>query len=265
MLRRLLVWSLILWLGACSNASREDEADTLPVDQLYRVAQGSMENGNYDRAIRYYKRLTARFPFGEYTEQAQLDLAWSQYQRQDHDEAISTINRFIKTYPAHARIDYAFYLRGLINFDRNRSLIERYLPEQAGTRDQSFGRRSFNDFSELLRRYPNSQYAGDARQRMIFLRNDMAQYELGVARYYFRRGAYVASANRAKYLVENYQQATQVPDALALMAQSYEALGEPDLAADAKKVLAANAPDHPYLRGEASESGPGWLSRLWPF
>ena len=255
---------LILVLAAC-GARREAETETLPVEQLYTEAKTSLDTGNYERAIRYYKRLTSRFPFGDYSEQAQLDLAFAQYKRSDYDEAVSTVNRFVKTYPAHPKIDYAFYLRGLVNFDRNRSYIDRLVPSQAGNRDLEAARQSFNDFSEMLRRYPQSSYAADARQRMVFLRNDIANSELTVARYYFRRGAYVGAANRAKYIVENYQQAAQIPDALALMVQSYEALGQKDLADDARRVLEANAPDHPYLTGASVEGKRSWWSKLWPF
>ncbi|MBK8068642.1 MAG: outer membrane protein assembly factor BamD [Rhodanobacteraceae bacterium] len=255
---------LVLMLAACGER-REAETETLPVDQLYSEAKSSLDAGNFERAIRYYKRLTSRFPFGDYSEQAQLDLAFAQYKRSDYDEAVSTVNRFVKTYPAHPKIDYAYYLRGLVNFDRNRSYIDRLLPSQAGNRDLEAARQSFNDFSELLRRYPQSSYAADARQRMVFLRNDIANSELTVARYYFRRGAYVGAANRAKYIVENYQQAAQIPDALALMVQSYEALGQKDLADDARRVLEANAPGHPYLTGVGNAGKTSWWSKLWPF
>lgn len=254
---------LILVLAAC-GARREAETETLPVEQLYTEAKASLDGGNYERAIRYYKRLTSRFPFGDITEQAQLDLAYAQYRRAEYDDAISTVNRFIKTYPAHAKIDYAYYLRGLVNFDRNRSYIDRLIPSQAGNRDQESARQAFNDFGEMLRRYPNSSYAPDARQRMVFLRNDLANSELTIARYYYRRGAYVGAASRAKFIIANYQQAEQVPDALAMLAMCYEALGQPELAADAKRVLELNAPDHPYLTG-VSEDSEGFWSKLWPF
>lgn len=263
--RALSIALLLAILAACSGSAEKAETETLPVDQLYSEAKTSLDNGNYERAIRYYKRLSSRFPFGDYAEQAQLDLAFAQYKRTQYDDAVSTINRFIKTYPAHPKIDYAFYLRGLVNFDRNRSYIDRVIPSQAGNRDTESARLAFNDFGEMLRRYPQSRYAADARQRMVFLRNDLANYELTVARYYYRRAAYVGSVNRAKYIVENYQQAAQVPDALALMVQGYEALGEPELAADTKRILALNAPDHPLLTGVTEESKRSFWSRLWPF
>lgn len=263
-MRALLMALSVLLLAACSGKETLEETETLPVDQLYSEAKSSLDSGNYERAIRYYKRLTSRFPFGDFAEQAQLDLAYAQYRRNEYDDAVSTVNRFVKTYPAHPKIDYAFYLRGLVNFDRNRSYIDRFLPQQAGNRDTEAARQSFNDFSELLRRYPASSYAADARQRMVFLKNDLANYELTVARYYYRRGAYVGAANRAKYILENYQQAAQVPDALAILVQSYEALGQPELAADAKRVLEQNAPNHAYLTG-VRENERHWWDWIWPF
>lgn len=264
MTRAVLVALAVLLLAACSGKEVMEETETLPVEQMYSEAKSSLDNGNYERAVRYYKRLTSRFPFGDFAEQAQLDLAFAQYKRSEYDDAVSTINRFVKTYPAHPKIDYAYYLRGLVNFDRNRSYIDRLLPQQAGNRDTEAARQSFNDFSEMLRRYPQSRYAADARQRMVFLRNDLANFELTVARYYFRRGAYVGAANRAKYIIENYQQAAQIPDALAILTQSYEALGQPELAADAKRVLQQNAPDHVYLTG-VREDQRHWWDWVWPF
>jgi outer membrane protein assembly factor BamD len=261
--RAVLIALMLALLAACGSTI-EQETETLPVEELYSEAKASLDAGNYERAVRYYKRLTSRFPFGDFAEQAQLDLAYAQFKRSEYDDAISTVNRFIKTYPAHPKIDYAYYLRGLINFERNRSYIDRLLPSQAGNRDLDSARLSFNDFGEMLRRYPDSSYAPDARQRMVFLRNDLAYHELTVARYYYRRSAFVASANRAKYIVENYQQAEQIPDALAMMAMSYEALGLPDLAADTKRVLQMNAPDHPYLSGVDDKDASAW-SKLWPF
>lgn len=261
LLRALSIALLLALLAACTGGKELAETETLPVDQLYSQAKASLDNGNYERSIRYYKRLSSRFPFGDYAEQAQLDLAFAQYKRAQYDDAVSTINRFIKTYPAHPKIDYAFYLRGLVNFDRNRSYIDRVFPGQAGNRDTESARLAFNDFGEMLRRYPDSRYAADARQRMVFLRNDLANYELTVARYYYRRAAYIGAVNRAKYIVENYQQSAQVPDALALMVQSYEALGQPELADDTRRVLELNAPDHAMMQ----EPKRGFWSRVWPF
>jgi outer membrane protein assembly factor BamD len=262
---RLALLLLIVLLSACSGrGGRGEETERLPVDELYREAKLAMDNGNFDKAARYFQRLQARFPFGEISEQAQLDLAYSQYRNRKPDESIATANRFIKTYPTHPNVDYAYYLKGLVNFDRDRGFVERYLPIEGFERDQAFGRQAFIDFGELIKRFPNSRYAADARQRMTFLRESLAAYEMTVAKYYFRRGAFVGAANRAKYVVENFQQTPQTADALALLVESYRALGKNELAQDAESVLKLNFPNHPLLTGRNADRE-AWYQKLWPF
>ena len=254
---RLAVPALLALLAACGD-TRVDRIETLPVDELYAEAKQSLEASNYERAARYYKRLVARFPFGRYTEQAELELAFAQYKGGDAEEALSTVNRFIRQYPTHPHIDYAYYLRGLVNFNREYGVLERYVQTDATRRDLANARQSFQDFGELIQRFPNSRYAADSRQRMIHLRNGLAQAELNVASYYLRRKAYIAAQTRAKYLIETYPQTPQTADALAIMAESYRQLGQEKLADDALAVLRLNFPDHPYLGG-------GWPARrsLW--
>jgi outer membrane protein assembly factor BamD len=254
---RLAVPALLTLLAACGD-TRIDRIDTLPVDELYAEAKQSLEASNYERAARYYKRLVARFPFGRYTEQAELELGFAQYKAGDAEEALSTVNRFIRQYPTHPHIDYAYYLRGLINFNREYGVLERYVQTDATRRDLANARQSFQDFGELIQRFPNSRYAADARQRMIHLRNGLAQAELNVASYYLRRKAYIAAQSRAKFLIENYPQTPQTADALAIMAESYRQLGQEKLADDALAVLKLNFPEHPYLGG-------GWPAKrsLW--
>lgn len=242
-------------LAACGAKNRTDAAEVLPVDQLYDLAKHSMDAGNYDRAAKLYKRLVGRFPYGKYSEQGQIDLAYAQYKSENPDEALSSINRFIKLYPTHEHADYAWYLRALINFDREAGLLERYIRTDNTQRDLGFSRQSFQDFGELIKRYPQSPYASDARQRMIFLRNNIAQSELNIAKYYFRREAYVAVQTRAKYIIENYQETPQAGDALALMAESYKRLGQKQLSDDSLRVLKLNYPDHPYLSGHWPKRG----------
>ncbi|HET9835090.1 MAG TPA: outer membrane protein assembly factor BamD [Rhodanobacteraceae bacterium] len=247
-----LLAPLLLALAACSffhrGANKGNEADTLPVDQLYNLATKRLESGNYDNAEKLYQRLIARFPYGDYNEQAQIDLAYAYYKDDKPDEAYSAINRFIKTYPAQKHIDYAYYLRGLINFDRTGTMLERFSQRTASRRDQGYALQSFDDFSQLVQRFPTSRYTTDARQRMIWLRNGLAQFELNIAEYYLRRKAYVASADRAEYVIEHYQRSPQVADALAVLAKSYKLLGRPQLAGQTESVLKLNYPDHPYLR-----------------
>src|SRR5690606_34404736 len=171
LLRLLILCSLLLTAGCGRYFSKQDPMETLPVEAMYEEAKSSTQNGNYSRAARYYRRLIARFPYGRYTEQAQLELAYAQYKTRENEEAMSAVNRFIKTYPTNPHIDYAYYLRGLINFSRRDTFLGNYVRLDLTQRDQSSIQQSFNDFAELLRRYPNSRYAADTRQRMVFLRN----------------------------------------------------------------------------------------------
>jgi outer membrane protein assembly factor BamD len=256
--RLAFVLAIALLGAACRKDGRLDETETLPVDQLYAEAKALLEAGNYERSVRYYRRLVARFPFGKYTEQAELDTAYAQYKAGEPEEALSTINRFIRQYPTNKHVDYAYYLRGLINFNREVGLLERYVSNDSTRRDLGFARQSFQDFGELLKRFPDSRYAEDARQRMVYLRNGLAQGELNVAQYYFRREAYIAAQGRAKYIIENYQQTPQASEALAIMAESYKRLGQDKLAEDTIRVLQLNYPDHPYLKGEWPARGNKW-------
>jgi outer membrane protein assembly factor BamD len=268
--RLLVLLVLVSMASGCASMrgwfSKEDRLETQPVEAMYDEGNRTLLAGNYSRAERVYTRLIARFPFGEYTEQAQLELAYAQYKASKYEEATATIDRFIRTYPAHQHIDYAYYLKALVNFSRSNSTLDRIARLDGAQRDQSTPRQSFNDFGVLLQRYPNSRYAADARQRMVFLRNLLARHEVGVGQYYLRRGAYVAAANRGKFLLQTYPQSEHDGDALALMAASYAALGQEQLAADTRKVLEANHPDHPYLTEGASwPRDGGFISLINPF
>jgi outer membrane protein assembly factor BamD len=259
---RFLLLALVVALAGCSlfnRGKKGDPADTLPVEQLYGRGVELLEGGNYDGAARVFQRLTSRFPFGAYTEQSQLNLAYAQYKADKPDDAYSTVNRFIKTYPTHKHIDYAYYLRGLINFNRAGGILERYAGQDMTKRDQANQRQSFDDFGALVSRYPQSRYAADARQRMVYLRNMMAQSDLNIALYYLKRNAYVAASNRAKAIIETYPQTPQAGDALAVMVDSYRKMGQEKLAGDAERVLKLNYPDHPYLHGD----WPHYRSNWW--
>ncbi len=258
-----LILLLAALLGACGSDGEEREDNTITASELYERSKQSLDNGSYDRAIFQYRQLQSRFPFGRYAEQAQLELAYAYYKNFEPDLAVTTLDRFLRTYPTHEHADYAHYLKGLVSFSRNRGLLGRLLNVDSSTRDLEFARASFAAFGELVQRYPNSQYVEDARERMLFLRNEMAGYEIAVAEYYYRRRAYVASANRAKYVVENFQEAPQAGDALALMSQAYDKLELAQLSEDAYRVLKINYPEHPYLTGRYESEG--WLARLWPF
>ena len=264
----LVVFVLVALLSACSIfGSKRATDDNLPVDALYTKAHASLENADYAAAAKSYQRLIARFPSGEYNEQSQLDMAYAQFKDNKPDDALSTVNRFIKTYPSNKHVDYAYYLRGLINFDRTSGILERFTgnDRSQARRDQGYNLQAFDDFSELARRFPNGAYAADARQRMIYLRNVLAQYEINVAEFYLHNHAYIASADRAQYVIEHYQQAPQTGDALAILTRSYLALKQDSLAAQSRKVLAANYPSHPYLTDPKWPHPPSTLRKMVPF
>lgn len=264
-----LLAALLLVLPGCQTlggwfSNDEPATETLPVEALYAEARQSRDAGNYSRAETYLTRLVARFPFGPYTEQAQLDLAFVQYRQNKHEESEATLDRFIRTYPTHAAIDYAFYLRALNGFDRDNFFLQRIARADMSARDLTRVQASFEAFAELLRRFPESRYAADARQRMVYLRNFMARHELTTGLYYHRRGAYVSALNRARFLLETYPQSVYEADGVALLAASHGALGQEALAADARRVLELNAPEHPYLDGRWPQR-PGLWGQLNPF
>ncbi len=251
-----------LLLGACGGKGKQKE-ERRPADDIYEQAKRSMTSGNYDRAILLYKQLQTRYPFGRFTEQSQLELAYSYYKSQEPTNATSTLEKFIRTYPAHPNIDYAYYLKGLVNYEQTQGFLQKMFPTRTRDRDQAGARQAFNDFNELLRRFPDSRYAPDARQRMVYLKNNLAAYEVEVAEYYLRRKAYVAAANRARYIIETYQKTPEAGAALTVLHKAYSAMDMTELAEDAMRVLALNYPDHPYLSGKRQKRG--WLDRLWPF
>jgi outer membrane protein assembly factor BamD len=262
----LALLALVFALAGCSlfhKGNKGDRMDTMTVEELYQQGVDSTETSNWDLASRSFERLVARFPFGPYTEQSQINLAYAQYKNDKPDDAYSTINRFIKTYPTHKHIDYAYYLRGLINFNRSAGFIERYVGQDMTKRDQANLRQSFDDFGALVTRYPQSQYTADSRQRMVYLRNVMAQSDLHIAVFYLKRNAYVAAANRSKAIVETYPQSPQAGDALAIMVESYKKLGQDKLADDAERVLKLNYPNHPFFSGNWPQSR-AWYWKMIP-
>lgn len=249
-------------LGGCGSKGEKPNKRVTAIE-LYETAKSAMRNGSYARAISGYRVLQSRFPFGRYTEQAQLELAYCYHKNFEPDLAITTLDRFIKTYPTHPSVDYAYYLKGLTNFARDRGFFSRILPGNFDDRDQTFSQASFRSFDQLIRRFPDSHYADDTRERMLVLRASMASHDLGVAEYYLRRGVSVAAANRAKFIIETYQESPQTAGALAVLTQAYEQLELTDLSNDTFRVLELNYPDHSYVTGRYEKEG--WFERLWPF
>jgi outer membrane protein assembly factor BamD len=224
-------------IAGCGNKSREQVGNA---EKLYEMAKRASDNGNYRDAVQYYEQLEARFPFTNSARQGQLDLMYVYYKNREPESAIDQADQFIRENPAHPRVDYAYYIKGLVQFERNPNFLERWFNADLSQRPPIDARKSFQAFQTLLQRFPNSEYAEDARQRMIFLRNRLASYEVYVASHYLERGAYVGAINRAKYTIENYDGAPQVRQALQIMADSYRQLGMDDLATDTDKVLREN-------------------------
>lgn len=229
-------------LGACASID-DDPTEGWSAGQLYDEARKALDRGYYETAIDYYETLEARYPFGRYAQQAQIEGAYAYYKYNELDSAIAAADRFIKLHPLHEHADYAWYLKGLANFDRTKDYFDFLIDSNPSENDPTPLIRSFDDFGYLVRNYPDSRYVQDARQRMVYLRNELAEYELDVGDYYMRRGAWVAAANRAKYVIEHYQGAESIPTALAMMITAYRKLGLDDLAHDAARVLRVNFPE----------------------
>nr|WP_202840032.1 outer membrane protein assembly factor BamD [Luteimonas saliphila] len=250
----LLLLVIVLTTSGCARIKGvfkdEDENEGVPVEELYDKGQGQMHNGNWSGAVVTYRRLLAQYPYGPYTEQALMETAFAQFKMGNNEEAISTIDRFLRTYPTHKNTPYMYYLRGLVNSNRDTVFLQRVWKLDASRRDLATPNQAFSDFNTLTERYPNSRYAADARQRMVALRNMFARHEIEVALYYLRRDAWVAAADRATYLLETYPQSEFQNDAVAVLVAAYTELGNETLAADARRVLQQNEPDHPFLAGD---------------
>lgn len=232
-----------LLVAACSGIRTEqDPTKGWSASKLYTQAKESLHAGDYERAIDMFETLEARYPFGRYAQQAQLDSAYAYYKFDEPDSAIAAADRFIKLHPKNPHVDYAYYLKGLANFNRGKTFLSKFMRRDPASRDPTPLLRAFEDFNVILKNYADSRYAEDARKRMVFLRNELAEHEINVADYYMRRGAYIAATNRAKHVLENYQGATSVPMALRIMVQAYRKLGLHELADDAYRVLETNYP-----------------------
>lgn len=254
LLRARLPTVLLLVLLALTGCASQDERDMKSgADQLYEKAHSAMESGNYRNAVTYYEALTARFPFSNQAKQAQLDLIYCYYKNGEPESAIDAATQFERENPSHPRVDYALYMRGLANFTGQTNSFYRLLDVDLARRPPDKARESFSAFSQLVQRYPKSRYAPDARQRMVFLRDRLAEHENYVARYYFKRGAYLAALNRAKFAMESYDGAPAVADSLRIMIDSYRALGMTDLADGTRQVLAATFPEAAGEQAKAEE------------
>lgn len=243
--KHLLVISLLLLVTACSNSTKVDE--NLTEVQLYQQAQTDLNSKNYSAAIAKLKALDSRYPFGRYTEQAQLELMYAYYKTSDTEAVRDTANRFIRLNPDHPNVDYAYYMRGLAAFDQDQSFLARFIPLDMTTRDPGAARVSYNDFAQLTRYFPHSAYSPDAKIRMVYLRNLLAAYEVHVGVYYLERQAYIAAARRGTYIVEHFDGTPSTANGLAIMVEAYQRMGMTDLANSSLEVLKLNYPKHPTI------------------
>ena len=259
----LLLALAALLLAGCGlfSGKEDDETAGWSAQRLYGEAKDAMAGKEWPKAIKHFEKLEARFPYGRFAQQAQLDVAYAYWKDGQRAAGITAADRFVKLYPNHPNVDYAYYLRGLINFNENSGLFSFIDNPDMSERDSKGTHESFEAFKELVLRFPESKYSDDARARMRYLVNSLAQYEVHVARYYMKRTAYVAAANRAQYAVVNYPQAPAIEEAVFIMVKAYDLLGMTDLRDAADRVMRKNFPDSKYLTGKATRSAPWW--KLW--
>jgi outer membrane protein assembly factor BamD len=239
--RVLLVALGMAMLAAGCRGHKADDAKSGP-EVIYARAQKAIRNSSYGEAIKQLEALQSRFPFSEPARQAQLDLIYAYYKNREVDPAIDAADTFLRENPTNPRADYAYYMKGLVYFERQSNWLERKFNVDLSQRPPVNAKKSFEAFQQLIEKYPHSPYVSDARQRMIFLRNRLADFELHVALYYMRRGAYVGAINRAKFCVENYDGAPAVKGALKVLVDAYRNLHMTDLASNAERVYADNYP-----------------------
>lgn len=251
---------LVLLLSACSflQPSEQDETKGWSAQKLYSEAKSEMDSGDYTKAISYFEKLEARYPYGRYAQQSQLEIAYAYYKDREAASAVAAADRFIKLHPNHPNVDYAYYLKGLANFNENLGYLGYLTNQDLSDRDPKAARESFEAFKELSTRFPDSKYTPDAIARMKYLVNALAGNEVKVAQYYYRRGAYVAAVNRAQLVVEQYPQTPAVEDALAVMVKSYEAMGMTALKEDSLRVLNKNFPNSKALSMTRKKTGSWW-------
>lgn len=257
----LLATAALALAGCGGTPEATDQTAGWPVERLYGEARKAMNAREWERAIGLLQKLEARFPYGRYAQQAQLDVAYANWKFDEQAAAIAAVNRFIRLYPNHQALDYAYYLKGRINFKESQGLLAFLADPDLAERDPRAAREAFAAFREVVTRFPESKYAEDSAARMRYLVNVLARHEVHVARYYMKRGAYLAAVNRAQTVLSTYPQTPAVEEALFIMTRAYEALGMPDLRADAERVMRRNFPDSPYFKGPVKRDVDWW--RIW--
>jgi outer membrane protein assembly factor BamD len=265
MTRPLLALALAAFVAAGCGSTKDkiDPNSTQAVEKLYAEGKDELANGAYDRAAKIFERVEGRAAGTLLAQQASLDLAYAQHRSNDRAAALATLDRFIKLHPSSPALDYAFYLRGIANFNDNLGIMSTLSRQDLSERDQQASRDAYQAFRQVVDQFPQSRYAADSRLRMDYIVNALAEYELHVSRYYFRRGAYVAAANRAQQVLLEFPQAPATEEALYLMATSYEQLGLDALRADAQRVLEKNFPNSSFLRDGGARSNKRAWWQFW--
>lgn len=246
--KRIVLLLAVAALGACASVT-DPTRDWTP-ERFYQEAKEKLEAGNWAEAVRTFEQLEARYPYGRHTEQAQLELAYAHWKDDEPALALAAADRFIRLHPTHPHVDYAYYLKGVISFRGEKSIVHALLgyDEDMWDRDTKSAQESYNAFRELVERFPNSRYAPDATERMRYLLDAQARYEVQVAQFYLDRGAYVAAANRCKYALEHYPRTAAIEDALGILAKAYKLMGLTKLSEDSMRVLRANFPNSRHLK-----------------
>jgi outer membrane protein assembly factor BamD len=255
-IRNVVAIVFVLSATACGLLPEvKDDTAGWSAERLYQEAHEMLATGNYTRAVKLFETLEGRYPYGRYAQQAILEGAYANYRANETAAAIAACDRFIRTYPNHPNVDYAYYLKGVVNFREDQGLFGYVVEQDLSERDPKLTRESFGAFKELVARFPESKYAADSIERMRYLTNALSSYEVHVADYYYRRGAYVAAANRAQASLLNFPRTPANEDALILMARSYDKLGLPQLRDDAQRVLKDTFPNGKYFTAEVK---PWW-------
>ena len=257
-----MLLAFVAALAAGCGHDAQDETVGWSAQRLYGEAKDAIGNKDWPRAIRYLEKLEARYPYGRFAQQAQLEIAYCHWKDNERALGVAAVDRFIKMYPNHANVDYAWYLKGLINFNDQYGMFSWLTSPDMSDRDPKSTRESFNAFKEVVTRFPESRYADDAMARMRYLVNTLASHEVHVARYYMKRGAYLAAANRAQFAIRHYAQSPATEEAVFVLVLAYDRLGMNDLRDAADRVMRTNFPDSRYLKvGGNRKDVPWW--RLW--
>lgn len=262
-LKLALIVLALLMSGCGSLGEKPDETKGWSAEKLYAEAMDELRGGAYDKSIKLFEKLESRYPFGQYAQQAQMQIAYAYYKQNEQAQALAAVERFIRLHPNHPNVDYMYYLRGLANFNDKKGLFDFISAQDPTERDPKALRAAFDAFKQLVERFPDSRYADDARDRLAYLVEAMAQYEVHVARYYYRRGAHVAAVNRAQNVVRNYPSSGAVRNALQIEILAYDAMGMDKLRDDAQRVYELNFAGSKVADSEtaATEKKPWW--KLW--